>query len=82
MIVYSGALFPQWRGDILAAGLSAKALVRIDLDGTGAREAERWEMGERIREVEQGPDGAVYLLQDGDDDGKGGRLLRLTPSAG
>ncbi|HEX8640313.1 MAG TPA: PQQ-dependent sugar dehydrogenase, partial [Allosphingosinicella sp.] len=79
MIVYSGSLFPQWRGDILVAGLSSKALVRVDLDGANAREAERWEMGQRIREVEQHPDGSVYLLEDSDE-GEGGRLLRLTPA--
>jgi glucose/arabinose dehydrogenase len=78
IIVYSGSLFPQWRGDILAAGLSGQALVHIDVDGTNAREAERWPMGARIREVEQGPDGSVYLLED-EKDGSGGRLLKLTP---
>jgi aldose sugar dehydrogenase len=73
-ILYSGAMFPEWRGDALIAGLSGKALVRVDIDGTAAREAERWPMGQRIREVEQGPGGAVYLLEDG----PGGRLLKLT----
>ncbi|HEV2818339.1 MAG TPA: PQQ-dependent sugar dehydrogenase [Allosphingosinicella sp.] len=76
MIVYSGAMFPAWRGDALIGGLSGQALVRVDIDGANAREAERWDMGHRIREVEQGPDGAVYLLEDG----PGGRLLRLTPA--
>jgi glucose/arabinose dehydrogenase len=80
MIVYSGTMFPAWRGDILAAGLSSKALVRIDVEGTNAREAERWDMGERVREVEQHPDGSVYLLEDQERPGaSGGRLLRLTP---
>ena len=79
MIVYSGAMFPQWRGDALVAGLSGKALIRIDIDGDTAREAERWDMGRRIREVEQAPDGSVYLLED-EDRGSGGRLLRLTPA--
>ena len=74
-ILYSGPLFPRWRGDALVAGLSSKALIHVDIDGTGAREVERWDMGERIREVEQGPDGAVWLLEDG----PGGRLLKLTP---
>jgi glucose/arabinose dehydrogenase len=76
MIFYSGSAFPAWRGDVLVAGLSSKALVRVDVDGTSAREAERWDMGKRIREVEQGPDGSVYLLEDGE----GGRLLKLTPA--
>jgi len=76
MIFYSGSAFPNWRGDILVAGLSSKALIRVDVDGTNAREAQRWDMGKRIREVEQGPGGSVYLLEDGE----GGRLLKLTPA--
>ncbi|HEX8124444.1 MAG TPA: PQQ-dependent sugar dehydrogenase [Allosphingosinicella sp.] len=76
MIVYSGSAFPGWRGDVLVAGLSSKALVRVDVDGANAREAERWDMGKRIREVEQGADGSVYLLEDGE----GARLLKLTPA--
>jgi glucose/arabinose dehydrogenase len=76
MIFYSGSAFPGWRGDVLVAGLSSKALIRVDVDGTSAREAERWDMGERIREVEQGPDGSVYILEDGGS----GRLLKLTPA--
>ncbi|HYE29123.1 MAG TPA: PQQ-dependent sugar dehydrogenase [Allosphingosinicella sp.] len=76
MIFYSGGQFPQWKGDALIAALSGKALVRVDIDGDKAREVERWDMGQRIREVEQGPDGSVYLLEDG----PGGRLLKLTPA--
>jgi glucose/arabinose dehydrogenase len=76
MIFYSGSAFPRWRGDVLVAGLSSKALIRVDVDGSNAREAERWDMGKRIREVEQGPDGSVYLLEDGE----GARLLKLTPA--
>lgn len=78
MIVYSGGLFPGWRGDALVAGLSGQALVHVDLDGANAREAGRWEMGQRIREIEQAPDGSIYLLED-QQRGSGGRLLRLTP---
>ena len=77
MIIYTGSMFPQWRGDALIAGLSSQALVRVDIDGTNAREAERWGMGRRIREVEQAPDGSIYLLEDQNDEG-GGRLLHLT----
>lgn len=79
MIIYTGSMFPQWRGDALLVGLSGEALVRVDLDGTNAREAERWPMGERLREIEQHPDGSIYLLED-EDEGSGGRLLRLTPA--
>jgi glucose/arabinose dehydrogenase len=79
LIFYSGSMFPQWRGSALIGGLSSKALVRVAVEGDTAREAERWDMGERIREVEQGPDGSVYLLED-EADGSGGRLLQLTPA--
>jgi aldose sugar dehydrogenase len=75
LIVYSGRLFPQWRGSAFLGALSGQALIRVALNGTEARKADQWDMGERIREVEQGPDGAIYLLQDK----PGGRLLRLTP---
>jgi glucose/arabinose dehydrogenase len=76
MIFYSGNAFPQWKGDALIAGLSSKALIRVKIDGDKAREAERWDMGQRIREVEQRSDGSVWLLEDGPN----GRLLMLTPA--
>ncbi len=78
LMIYSGTAFPAWRGNIFIGGLSSKALIRVAVTGDTAREAERYAMGTRIREVEQGPDGAVWLLEDGDS----GRLLKLTPKAG
>jgi len=75
---YRGELFGAWRGDALAAGLSSKAIVRIELDGDDAREVERYEMGARIRAVTEGPDGALWVLEDERDDSRG-RLLKLTP---
>lgn len=75
LIFYSGDLFPEWKGSALLGGLRSEALVRVEIDGENAREAERFDMGKRIREVEQGPDGSIWLLEDRDD----GRLLRLTP---
>ena len=81
LMIYSGDLFPAWRGNAFLGGLSSAALIRVEIDGDTAAEAERFDMGQRIREVEQGPDGAIWLLEDEDDDnGEGGRLLRLTPS--
>jgi glucose/arabinose dehydrogenase len=74
-IIYSGEQFPDWRGNGFIGGLSSQALVRIEFDGAKAREAARYDMGHRIREVEQGPDGAIWLLEDGGD----ARLLKLTP---
>jgi glucose/arabinose dehydrogenase len=79
LMIYSGAMFPAWRGDAFIGALSGEALIRVDLDGANARKADQWPMGARIREVEQAPDGAIWLLQDGD---SGGRLLRLTPRRG
>lgn len=77
LVFYSGDAFPQWKGSALVGGLSSESLVRIEFDGDRAREAERFDMGRRIREVEQGPDGAVWLLEDGGN----ARLLKLTPPA-
>ena len=75
MIIYSGDLFRTFRGHAFIGGLASQALVRVRFDGPRAAEHRRYPMGQRIREVEQGPDGAIYLLEDG----SGGRLLRLTP---
>jgi len=76
-IIYSGTQFPAWKGSGFIGGLSSKALVRVAFDGDNAHEAERFDMGERIREIEQGPDGAIWLLEDGSN----GKLLKLTPKA-
>lgn len=76
LMIYSGSRFPQWQGDALIGGLSSRALVRVEFAGSEAREAARYDMGQRIREVEQGPRGAIWLLEDGED----GRLLRLEPA--
>ena len=78
LMLYSGKLWPQWKGDLFIGGLSSQALIRVDVDGTNATKADQWPMGERIREPEEGPDGAIWLLEDGRRDGKG-RLLKLTP---
>lgn len=78
LIVYSGKLFPQWKGDLFIGGLSSQSLVRVDVEGTNARKGDQWPMGMRIREPEEGPDGAIWLLEDGQR-GANGRLLKLTP---
>lgn len=72
-IIYTGTEFPEWNGAGLIGGLASEALVRVELGADTARETARYPMGKRIREVEQAPDGAVYLLEDGSD----ARLLRL-----
>ena len=79
LIFYTGDEFPAWRGSAFIGGLSSQSLVRIEFDGGSAREAERFDMGRRIRAVEQGPDGAIWLLEDGRE-GRGGNgtLIRLS----
>ena len=74
LLIYSGALFPQWQGDALIPALSGQALIRVDIDGERATKADQWPMASRIRAVDQGPDGRVYLIEDG------GRLVRLDPA--
>ena len=76
LIIYTGDLFPQWKGDALLGALSGQALIHVRLRGDQASKADQWDMGHRIREVQQGPRGEVYLLEDED----GARLLRLTPA--
>lgn len=75
LMIYSGRLFPQWQGDAFIGALGGEALIRVDLRGNEASKANEWPMGLRIREVEQGPDGAIWLLEDGDN----ARLMKLTP---
>lgn len=74
LVIYSGSEFADFQGDAFIGGLVSRALVRVDLDGEKAAEAERFRWGKRIREVEQGPNGALWVLEDRN----GGRLLKLT----
>ena len=92
LIIYDGDMFSDWQGDAFIGGLSSQAVIRVEfqqtpLDNQGsggqsstmettANEAERYEWDKRIREVEQGPDGAIYVLEDD----PGGRLIRLEPA--
>ena len=78
LMIYSGDMFKAWKGSAFIGGLGAKALVRVKLDGENATKADQWDMGARIREVEQGPDGAIWVLED-QRAGSEGRLLKLTP---
>lgn len=76
-MIYSGSLFPRWHGSGFIAALSGQALIRVTLNGDKAAKADRWDMGARIRDVAQGPQGTVWLLEDGEN----ARLLKLTPAA-
>jgi aldose sugar dehydrogenase len=73
---YNGTMFPQWRGSALMGGMATQTLNRIVFDGKGgATAAERWSVGHRIRDVEVGPDGALWMLEDANPGG----LFRVTP---
>jgi glucose/arabinose dehydrogenase len=78
MIFYTGSLFPQWKGSLFVGGLASTNLVRLTLKGEKVTGEERLlkDLKERIRDVEQGPDGALYLLTDS----KAGRVLKLVPA--
>jgi glucose/arabinose dehydrogenase len=77
LMFYSGSkTFPQWNGNGFISGLGTKSLNRIIFDGHGgAKTAERWDVGKRIRDVEQGPDGSLWMLEDANP----GALIHVTP---
>jgi glucose/arabinose dehydrogenase len=79
MALYSGDLFPEWQGDLLVGALVNKEVRRVQLsdDGSRAEDVEGLfgELGERIRDVRVGPEGAIYLLTDSPE----GRLLKVIP---
>jgi glucose/arabinose dehydrogenase len=79
LTIYDGELFPEWKGNFFVAGLSSKALIRlvVEQDKVVGEERLLTDRAARIREVVQGPDGALYLLTDGD----AGKLLKLTPES-
>ncbi len=76
LAVYSGRMFPEWRGDFLIGGLASTALVRLVVRDDRVVGEERLLTGrhERIRDAVEGPDGAVWLVTDDDP----GKLLRVT----
>lgn len=77
MLFYDGKAFPAWRGDLFLGALATSELIRLRLDGDRVVHEERLlgDRGQRIRDVREGPDGAIWLLVDADD----GKLLRLDP---
>ncbi|WP_119420372.1 PQQ-dependent sugar dehydrogenase [Desertibaculum subflavum] len=70
-------LLPGWKGNVLIGGLVFDGIVRLTLDGDKVTGEERISLGTRIRDVRQGPDGAIYVLTDDSD----GEILRLTAAA-
>ena len=80
LMIYQGRAFKAWQGNALIPGLASSAIVRVELAADGsAREVERYAMGQRIRSLEEGPKGAIWVLEDERHD-RGGRLLKLTPA--
>lgn len=80
MAFYTGTLFPAWKGNLFVGGHATNDLVRLELNGEKVVAEERLlkERKERIRDVRQGPDGAIYVLTDS----ANGSLLKLVPKAG
>ena len=74
MLIYSGDMFGPWKGDALIPGLRPEALVHVDLDGETATEVARYDIGGRLRSIAQGPDGSIWVVQDG----KGTKLFKLS----
>jgi aldose sugar dehydrogenase len=76
-VFYTGALFPDWQGNLFVGALAGQALHRLVLAGETVvgEEVLLTELGARIRDVRQGPDGALWLLTDEPE----GRVLRLVP---
>jgi aldose sugar dehydrogenase len=79
MAFYTGKLFPKWTGSVFTGALAGKMLVRLSLNGNAVTGEEHLlrNLHERIRDVRQGPDGALWLLTDS----SAGRILRVTPAA-
>ena len=77
LMFYTGAAFPNWKGNAFVGALGYRLLVRLELDGERVRVEERLleDVSRRIRAVVQGPDGFIYLLTDADD----GRIMRIEP---
>ena len=75
MTFLRGDMFADWKGDLLITGLRTRALVHVKTQGTSASEVARYEFDNRLRGLAEGPDGAIWVLEDGE----GARLLRLTP---
>ncbi len=74
MLIYTGDMFPAWKGHALMPGLATQALIDVAIEGESAREIARHAFDKRLRAVAQGPDGALWVAEDG----KGAKLVKLT----
>ncbi|MGN6706574.1 MAG: PQQ-dependent sugar dehydrogenase [Rhodanobacter sp.] len=76
LMIYKGSLFPQWKGSALISGLASEAIIRVTFDGKGGATAvQRWDVGMRVRDIEEAPDGSLWMVEDASPGG----LYRLTP---
>ena len=75
MTFYTGDRYPGWKGSAFVGSLGTSSLVRLTIDNGRVTGEERYLIGSRVRDVQQGPDGLLYLVTDADD----GQLLRLVP---
>ena len=76
LMFYKGSVFPQWDGSALISGLVTEAIVRVTFDGKGGATAvDRWSIGKRVRDIEEAPDGSLWMLEDSESGG----LFHLTP---
>jgi len=77
LMFYRGTqTFPQWNGNAFVSGMGTQSLNRIIMDGKGgAKMAERWSIGKRVRDVAEAPDGSLWLIEDANP----GALIHVTP---
>jgi len=76
LMFYEGSMFPQWKGSAIASGLGSQALIRIVFDGKGgAKAVDRWDVKRRVRDIEEAPDGSLWMIEDANPGG----VFRLTP---
>jgi aldose sugar dehydrogenase len=77
MAFYTAERFPEWKGNLFVGALKYRSLYRLVIEGDAVVAEERLlrGVGQRIRDVRQGPDGAIYILTDSSN----GRILRVTP---
>src|SRR6185295_1677338 len=76
LMFYKGTVFPQWDGSALISGLETEAIERVTFDGKGgATVVQRWNVGKRVRDIEEAPDGSLWMLEDANPGG----LFHLTP---
>lgn len=77
MLFYTGDAFPEWQGSMMIGSLSDQSIVRLDIDGASVAGEERIPIGARVRDLEQGPDGNLYVITDQGD----GKVWRLSPAS-